>query len=81
MQKMCSPHAIGSATRFGTPHLPYNGPFDSVMIKITYCPVKKQPWYQPETKKRSSKWQQGRNKTIFSKLPEQERQDPNSFKD
>jgi hypothetical protein len=76
---MYSSHVIGSATRSGTPHVSYYGPFDSVMIKTTYCPVEKQQWYQPVTKKKSSKWQQGRNKTIFSKMPEQERQVPNSF--
>jgi len=77
---MYSSQVIGSATCSGTPHLYYE-PFDSVMIKTTYCPVNKQPRYQPETKqkKRSSKWQQGSNKTTFSKMLEQERQNPNSF--
>jgi len=45
-------HVIGSTTCFGTPHLSYYGPFYSVMIKTTYCPVKKQQWYQPETKEK-----------------------------
>jgi len=50
---MYSSHIIVPATFFGTPHLSYYGQFDSVIIRTTYCPVKKQPWYQPETKKKN----------------------------
>jgi hypothetical protein len=72
-------YVIGSATCFGTSQL---SSFDSVMTNTTYCPVKKQHRYQPATKKKiSSKWQQGSNKTTFSKLPEQGRQNSNSFQD